>query len=373
MAAQTNATTSSAREKEPRGRRLLPWVISLLVHVLLIALTALVVWSVRVAPGGGEGYRLGMRGGGGATGTRRPAGRAEDALTRAQAAEAERASTTELVESALAETPIVPRTQAELLDHPPAGGPGTRTGAPGIPALGEGGGRGEGRGPGFGPGFGEHIGRLRARGFDVVFVYDSTKSMEPFIGEVKTRIRDLVRVITHLVPGARVGLVAYKDYGDIFEGRGQPLTTDVSLLQRFLDDVPITGGGDEPEAVMSGLREAINRNPWGRRAHKVIVLFGDAPPHPTEEDEAKHRVRLFHRDGGIVSVIDARLLGGEAEQAVMPIFREIAQAGGGEALKVSQEAELVRYLLILAFGSEWTYDLEQVYEQVLGKELPGKE
>ena len=371
MTLRENTPNPVGRQRQRRDvSRLWPWLVSFVVHVILIALTALVIWSAREAPGEAERYVISFEEPGGGTGGQQLR---DKAIADAEEQETKRTSASHPFTTALKELAVVPLPDTDLLKYLTESAqtqPGQ--GDLGIPALGEGkGGPGTGFGTGTGPGFGRHIADLSRRGFDVVFVYDATKSMEPFIGEVKARIRDLVKVITHLVPGARVGLVAYKDYGDIPVRDGVPLTQKVEELQRFLDSVPISGGGDDPEAVKEGLSYAIRKNPWRRGARKIIIIFGDAPPHELEAKDTRNLARQFRRAGGIVSVIDARLASGQGEQGVMPAFQLLAEAGGGEALKMSQEAELVRYLLFLAFGSEWSYDLELVYERVLERELPG--
>jgi len=57
------------------------------------------------------------------------------------------------------------------------------------------------------------------------------------------------------------------------------LTDDVGSVVAYLDRINAKGGGDKPEAVDEGLRWAIQNNRFMRGARKVILLFGDAPPH----------------------------------------------------------------------------------------------
>ena len=42
----------------------------------------------------------------------------------------------------------------------------------------------------------------------------------------------------------------------------------------FLDSVEAGGGGDHPEAVYAGLRDAIDAMRWSRQARKVVILVG---------------------------------------------------------------------------------------------------
>ena len=46
------------------------------------------------------------------------------------------------------------------------------------------------------------------------------------------------------------------------------------------------GFGDEPEAVLDALLVAKNALSWDSQAKRIVILIGDAPPHPQTEDRA---------------------------------------------------------------------------------------
>ena len=121
---------------------------------------------------------------------------------------------------------------------------------------------------------------------DVVFVIDTTGSMEPYIHEVRDNILKIMEDVFEYSQGVRMGVVAYKDHGD--EGEDEfyltkilPLTFDKKEMVEFLrsPDLHIGVGGNDAEAVECALNDAVNLS-WGlSRTPKAIVLVGDKPAH----------------------------------------------------------------------------------------------
>ena len=136
--------------------------------------------------------------------------------------------------------------------------------------------------------FAKHIQRMRKKGLDIVFVFDSTGSMGLYVEHVKKKIRSLVRAIRKLVPAARIGLVTYRDVGMDFVTRAVQLTHGTRGLELFLEETDYEGGGDREEAVYEGLKIAIEDLNWKKKSAKVIVLIGDAPPHSADMGKAGH-------------------------------------------------------------------------------------
>lgn len=57
-----------------------------------------------------------------------------------------------------------------------------------------------------------------------------------------------------------------------------PFTSDIKHIERVLESLYASGGGDGPEAVTAALGEALNMD-WREHASKMVVLIADAPPH----------------------------------------------------------------------------------------------
>jgi len=82
-------------------------------------------------------------------------------------------------------------------------------------------------------------------------------------------------------PELKIGLVAYRDRGDIYVTQPYPLTDDIDTVYAHLMSFTADGGGDEPESVNEALAVAVGKMAWSRDSNvlKLIFLVGDAPPH----------------------------------------------------------------------------------------------
>jgi hypothetical protein len=186
---------------------------------------------------------------------------------------------------------------------------------------------------------------LRRHGLDVVITFDSTGSMDREIRSVERQIHRIGSTLIKLVPKARIGLCTYRDEGDEYVVKGLPLTGQVSALDSFLRSVDADAGGDEPEAVHRGLEWAVKNNQFRPQARKVILLFGDAPPHAQYLETCLRIASDFNsQQKGIVSTVTCR------SGVRLPDFVQIAQAGGGEAFLTRDERQIMTQLLVLVFG-----------------------
>ncbi len=138
---------------------------------------------------------------------------------------------------------------------------------------------------------------LRSNGLDIVLTFDSTGSMQGEIDQVKGQIKRIGSTLLTLVPKARISICTYRDQGDEYIVRGLPLTNDLQQIEYFLSGIRADGGGDEPESVHEGLRWSIEQNTFQPRARKVILLFGDAPPHQADLPTCLRLAQRFPRAG----------------------------------------------------------------------------
>ncbi len=212
---------------------------------------------------------------------------------------------------------------------------------------------------GYQDAFRYHVEDLRRRGLDLVLVLDATSSMAPVIQATKRRIVAVVERLRTVVPDLRVRLVAFRDEGDLFVTLGSPHTHETRLLEDFLAGVGADGGGDSPEAVLAGLREAIHGTPWRKKAHRVVLLFGDAPPH--ERDMALIEAILGEFDG-TVHAVDAGGFGlGAGGTGNETAFRAIAAWGRGTFRRLASDLDLLRALLVLTLGAEHRAAIEALF------------
>lgn len=122
-----------------------------------------------------------------------------------------------------------------------------------------------------------------AESVDLAFIVDATGSMSSHIRAVKNSIKDIVQQIqkTNGNLNLRLSFVGYRDFCD---GPKQfevlDFVSSVGSFGAFVDKIVASGGGDAPEDMAGGIREANLLN-W-RNPTRVAFLIADAPCHGHE-------------------------------------------------------------------------------------------
>ena len=221
--------------------------------------------------------------------------------------------------------------------------------------------------------FADYIQHLQKTGIDVVFAIDATGSMVWVHRTVRQRMTQLAAYVRGLVPLARFGIIAYRDYNDIdFVTRISQPSFDIEKARLFMGGIDALGGGDHPEAVTQALRDSETVIGWRSGAQRVVIIIGDAPPHAREMNEAAEIAERFKSRGGRLSLLDSRVEANRAllgrgkptgsgvdlvKQGVMPVFRRLARLGGGTAATLAAERQLMKTLALLIFDDRFHDEL----------------
>ena len=179
---------------------------------------------------------------------------------------------------------------------------------------------------------------------DLVIALDVTASMGDQIEGLKAEIDELAAILQRLAPSVGMGIVAFGD-----REWTRPLTrfplVDIgsaanrSRLTDFVGSMSAnmgmqTGANDDPpEAVLAGLRAAVDM-PWRPQAERrQIVVITDNPAYPEEVEAAVSAASSFAAgmDGASVSSVFVRS-GGESPGTETFLAR-VASAGGGQAVR----------------------------------------
>lgn len=136
------------------------------------------------------------------------------------------------------------------------------------------------------------IDKQKGNSLDLVIALDTTQSMEDDIPHIR---KLLVPMVAERIKGynpLRIGLTVYRDYMEEYVTRSFPFTSELATIQRMIDAVRVAGGRDIPEAVHEAVYAAIHNYKW-EAENRVIIVIGDAPPHPLPrgkitEDMVKH-------------------------------------------------------------------------------------
>jgi hypothetical protein len=214
--------------------------------------------------------------------------------------------------------------------------------------------------------------RCGSGSLEVVLVIDTTSSMHLVMGTVKEQMNRLIAALEGVAEQVRVGVVLFRAPGaPEYVVRALPLTGDRAAAAAWIAQARVQGGGDE--AVELALEEAVERMPWSRGARKVIVLVGDEGPTPAGRERGLKLARLAAGRGIAVNAVTCsltawsywqlenreawlerlRLQGERAKREFrLPVFDEIAAAGGGMSVPGYETREILKWLLALSAGEE---------------------
>jgi hypothetical protein len=115
---------------------------------------------------------------------------------------------------------------------------------------------------------------------DLLFLVDTTSSMSGYINAAKEQIRTIVSNLDDTFFGkaeVRMAVVGYKDHADTPNIQFLDFTPSAREVESFISTLSARGGGDMPEDVLGGIRQALNAT-W-RLQNRCIIHIGDAPPH----------------------------------------------------------------------------------------------
>ncbi|MCJ8324124.1 MAG: VWA domain-containing protein [Rhizobiales bacterium] len=176
---------------------------------------------------------------------------------------------------------------------------------------------------------------------EVVFVLDTTGSMGGLLEGAKNKIWHIANEIQNAKSdvNVRMGLIAYRDRGDVYVTKHFPISSDIHQIYADLIEFRAAGGGDAPESVNQALSEAVTQLNWSQADDtlRIIFLVGDAPPKMNYSDDMKYTqtVKIAKRKDIIINTI----LAGNS-QRTKKIWQEIAQNANGAFSQIAQDGNV---------------------------------
>lgn len=169
---------------------------------------------------------------------------------------------------------------------------------------------------------------------DVVFAVDTTGSMGGLLDGAKRTVWSIASHIREVDKNAdvHIGLVAYKDLGDVYVTKDFPLTSDMDGVFAELSTYTAEGGGDVPEDVDAALDDAVHKMVWRDGAKKMIFLVGDAPPASRGEVP---KFDVSARDAANKGIMINTIRCGSASDTA-EAWQQIASIGAGEFSTIQQ-------------------------------------
>jgi hypothetical protein len=173
----------------------------------------------------------------------------------------------------------------------------------------------------------------------IVFALDATGSMSGLIGAAKEKIWSIAGSLAQADPAPviEIGLLFYRDRGDMFVTRQVALSSDIDDVYEKLMQISADGGGDAPESVNQALHEAITKFKWDSsfNTYKTVFLVGDCPPHMDYRNDVKYPVSCSLAKQKDI-VLNTILMGND--QRAMRVWKEIALCNQGSYTQVNMNA-----------------------------------
>ncbi len=202
---------------------------------------------------------------------------------------------------------------------------------------------------------------------DLCFVIDTTGSMGSFIEAAKQQLLDTIQLLSaDSNIDLQVGLVEYRDHppqDTSFVTRIYPLTANLKQMQKDINKLAANGGGDAPEAVYDGVRDAASEMKWRSHSCRFILLVGDAPPHGFQVDPSAegytHTDPSRYPNGLTVQSVTAvaenprvtvHALCMGRDRTTVQAFAAIATGTGGQCAAVSNARDVISRIVSVLKG-----------------------
>jgi Mg-chelatase subunit ChlD len=216
---------------------------------------------------------------------------------------------------------------------------------------------------------------------EVVFCIDTTGSMGTWIGMCQNKMWAVCNAIAggKPTPNLKVGLVDFRDKGDLWITKVYDLSDDLDGIYSNLLTFRADGGGDTPESVNQALYDSVHKIKWSKdkKTLRLIFLIGDAPPHMDYTDDVKYPITCKEavKRGIIINTIQCG-----TDTDCTKYWKEIASLAGGSYVKIEQathvkthttthdrrlreiNAELAKTILVWGSGTKRDTDAKKARE-----------
>jgi hypothetical protein len=131
------------------------------------------------------------------------------------------------------------------------------------------------------------------RTLELVLALDTTQSMHDDLPVLRDHLVETLQPLVDGYDSFRIGFMLYRDYLEEYLVRKYDFVETWELVQDRLNRIRVAGGKDIPEAVYEALWASLQGFSW-EAEDRVIILIGDAPPHPRPRGSAT-REQVFAR------------------------------------------------------------------------------
>lgn len=142
---------------------------------------------------------------------------------------------------------------------------------------------------------------------DIVFVIDTTKSMEPVIEHIRESVLQfpdkflmVMKANKRVINRFRIKVITFRDFfcdgkNAFTESKFYEMPGEKKEFGSYIEEIQAVGRGDNSKSGLEALVMAMksNFNQEGDKRHHIIILFTDAAAHPFEE-----HAQLFEKTDG---------------------------------------------------------------------------
>lgn len=173
------------------------------------------------------------------------------------------------------------------------------------------------------------------RQLDLVLLLDATGSMADELNTLQAGLDEVAAELVSLPNDIllRYGFVIYRDQTvQLFD-----LTNEWTLFAENLKAVTAVGGGDYPENLNGGLFQAVNNLTWDPEAEHLLILLGDAPPHPNTSETTSLEEIVSAATEHNITIFTVGSDG--LNETGVEIYQQIADMGNGRFIFISHSPE----------------------------------
>jgi len=154
--------------------------------------------------------------------------------------------------------------------------------------------------------------RVTQKRIDVVFIIDTTGSMEDNVRGVKDYIHRFLEPLEEKGLDAELGLVEFSDQA-VKKAKVVGTTHDLKTFRKWLDKTKFYGGRDLPESGYEALITALEKVNFRKSAQWFFIFISDAPQHDLDYDGMSRYsldriITILNEKGVSVDVVGADFL-----------------------------------------------------------------
>lgn len=145
---------------------------------------------------------------------------------------------------------------------------------------------------------------------NIVFLIDTTGSMDTYINGVKDRAIEFSEILSSKGASFKLGLIGFGDLGEKEKPSVYNFTDDVAKFKKQVKNIPRTYGGDIPESSLDSLEtgvQLLESSKVDPAAKNIFILITDAPPHvPTHSGKSVNDICTMLAEHSIITYVVAR-------------------------------------------------------------------